>query len=169
MTRAILTYSSTEPLPPSPYKYARPYGFRPPYQPQKAEKKKLIADVMAVIYEYREYHPLAIRQVYYRLVAEHSYKKDEKFYKNQLCEVLTNLRRSRAVPMEVFRDDSTSMSYPPNTWQSQEHFLDVLRQDAETFNLERSIGQKSRLVVWCEAAGMQPCWFSTARPIRAHF
>ena len=51
MTRAILTYSSTEPLPPSRYPHARPLGFKP-YQARKPEKEKFIADIMAIIDEY---------------------------------------------------------------------------------------------------------------------
>jgi hypothetical protein len=154
MPRAILTYSSTEPLPPSPYKHARPLGFNP-YKPRKPEKKKFIADILSVVEEYRAFHPLAIRQVYYRLVAKHGYPKGERL-ERALYEMATKLRRARVIPMETFRDDGTSMSHPPNTWQSQEDFLEVVRQEAETLNLDRSIGQKSRLVVWCEAAGMVP-------------
>jgi hypothetical protein len=57
--------------------------------------------------------------------------------------------------MDVIRDDGGTI-IAPRSWDSAEHFWQAVRGTAERFTLDRSAGQKIRLVVICEAAGMAP-------------
>jgi hypothetical protein len=57
--------------------------------------------------------------------------------------------------MEVIRDDGGSV-ITPSSWASAEEFLATVRYQAGQFRLDRTLGQKSRQVVICEAAGMAP-------------
>src|SRR5262249_57862746 len=64
-------------------------------------------------------------------------------------------RGARLIPMDVIRDDGGVIS-EPNSWASAEQFMRTVRAMAADFKLDRSTGQKARLVVTCEAAGMVP-------------
>ena len=44
----------------------------------------------------------------------------------------------------------------PSFWASAEEFLETVRYQAGQFRLDRTLGQKARLVVICEAGGMAP-------------
>jgi hypothetical protein len=134
-------------------RYTRRRGFAP-WAPQP-KKEAVLNQVLAVLDEYRAYQPLTIRQIFYRLVAAHGFEKTEAAYKNQLCEVATLARRAELVPMEAIRDDTVTSLAAPG-WDSGEEFLETVRAQAARINLDRTAGQKSRLVVWCEAAGMAP-------------
>jgi hypothetical protein len=122
----------------------------------RAKKQVVLDQVRSVLNEYQAFLPLTIRQIFYRLVATHGFPKTEAAYKNQLCEVATLARRADLIPMDSIRDDTVTNLQPPNVWESTEQFLDTVRDDADTFRLDRTAGQKTRLVVWCEAAGMAP-------------
>jgi hypothetical protein len=52
-------------------------GFAP-WKPQK-RTEPLVMDIEAVLEEYREYLPVTVRQVFYRLVGK-GYRKTENFY-----------------------------------------------------------------------------------------
>jgi hypothetical protein len=134
-------------------KYTRRRGFAP-WKPQ-AKKQIVLDQVLAVLEEYRDYQPLTVRQIFYRLVATHGFEKTEGSYKNQLCEVATLARRAELIPMDAIRDDTTTV-LRPYAFSSKEDFLASIRADAEKIVLDRSAGQKARLVVWAEAAGMAP-------------
>jgi hypothetical protein len=135
-------------------KRQRQRGFVASWEP-RAEKRQLLDQVQAVLKEYSEHRPLTIRQIFYRLVAAHGFPKTEAAYKNQLCELMTMARRARVIPMEDIRDDTVA-SFSAGGFASKEDFLDWVRGEAEAFTLDRTIGQESRLVVMCEAAGMAP-------------
>jgi hypothetical protein len=57
--------------------------------------------------------------------------------------------------MDAIRDDGGT-TITPNSWSSADEFLEVVRQQAEGLILDRTEGQKTRLVVACEAVGMAP-------------
>ena len=134
-------------------RYTRRRGFAP-WEPRD-KKRAVLEQVLAVLEEYRAYQPLTIRQIFYRLVAAHGFEKTEAAYKNQLCEVATLARRAELIPMEAIRDDTVT-SLDAGGWASGEAWLDTIRAEAASITLDRSAGQKARLVVWCEAAGMAP-------------
>jgi hypothetical protein len=115
---------------------------------------ELLEQVRGVLQEYEDYLPLTVRQIFYRLVGAHEYEKTERAYA-RLCEHLNRARRAHLIPMDVIRDDGGVIS-EPNSWESAEQFMRTVRVMAKNFKLDRSAGQKTRLVVTCEAAGMVP-------------
>src|SRR5215831_12462925 len=127
-------------------------GFAP-WAPRGATAE-LLDQVRGVLEEYEDYLPLTIRQIFYRLVGAHDYEKTERAYA-RLSEHLNRARRARVIPMDVIRDDGGVIS-EPNSWASAEQFMRTVRAMAADFKLDRSTGQKARLVVTCEAAGMVP-------------
>jgi hypothetical protein len=139
-------------------------GFAP-WNPQ-AETLKLLDDVRAVLGEYEDYLPLTIRQIFYRLVGAHEYEKTELAYK-RLCENLNRARRARLIPMTTIRDDGGTVMAPANVWDSAEEFFAAVRTQAGQAQLDRTLGQSSRLVVLCEAAGMAPQLARIANPYGA--
>ncbi len=79
-------------------------GFAP-WKPQK-RTEPLLADIAVVLEEYREYLPLTVRQVFYRLVGK-GYPKTENFYAT-VQEVCNRARRSGRIRFESIRDDGVS-------------------------------------------------------------
>ena len=127
----------------------RPRGFIENWRPYQ-KSLDLLEQVEKIIAEYDI--ALTIRQIFYRLVARYFYEKTEHAYKN-LGELLNKARRARRIPMEAIRDD-TSVSHYPISYRDAEDFLAAVRGSAENFRLDRQKGQRRRLVVMCEAAGM---------------
>jgi hypothetical protein len=137
----------------------RPRGFAP-WNPQPTALA-LLAQVQDVLAEYTDYLPLTCRQVFYRLVGAQGFDKTEQAYQ-RLCETLSRARRARLIEMDAIRDDGGHTAVPP-AWEGTEDFLGAVRSQAERLILNRSVGQRTRLVVMCEAAGMVPQLASVAR------
>jgi hypothetical protein len=114
----------------------------------------LLEQVRGVLDEYEHYLPLTIRQIFYRLVGAHNYEKTEHAYA-RLCEHLNRARRARIIPMASIRDDG-GVNSAPDSWDSADQFMCTIRAMAADFTLDRSAGQKKRLVASCEAVGMVP-------------
>jgi hypothetical protein len=114
----------------------------------------LLDQVNAILDEYRAYLPLTIRQVFYRLVGAHGYEKTEKSY-TRLSELMNRARRARKISMDAIRDDG-GQKIEPTMWQDEQNFLDCVTRLARDFRLDRQEGQRTRLIVMCEAAGMAP-------------
>jgi hypothetical protein len=127
-------------------------GFAP-WNPH-GETLQLLEQVRAVLGEYEDHLPLTIRQIFYRLVGAHNYEKTERAYA-RLCEHLNRARRAHIISMDVIRDDGGTI-IRPSGWDSVEQFWRTVRRMAERFTLDHSAGQKTRLVVICEAGGMAP-------------
>jgi len=138
----------------------RPRGFIQ-WSP-RAATCELLDQVQAVLAEYSEYLPLTIRQIFYRLVGSVGYDKTERAY-GRLVEHLGNARRARIISFESIRDDGGA-DLRPNAWASAEEFLETYRYSAAHLQLDRTEGQKTRLAVICEAAGMAPQLASVANP-----
>jgi hypothetical protein len=66
----------------------------------------VLADIDGVLEEYREYLPLTVRQVFYRLVGR-GYPKTENFYAT-VQEVCNRARRSGRIRFNAIRDDGVS-------------------------------------------------------------
>jgi hypothetical protein len=132
---------------------ARPRGFMIDWQP-RAETVALIDQVRAVIEEYIDHLPLALRQIFYRLVGVYLYEKTERAYK-RLTEALNKARRARLINMDEIRDDGFVSEIEPY-YDSAEDFLAQMVEHAGAFRLDRQRGQERRLVLWCEASGMVP-------------
>jgi len=65
----------------------------------------------AVLEEFRDYLPMTVRQVFYRLVGKYAYPKDENGYE-RLADYLNRARRARLIPWESIRDDSLRIEEP---------------------------------------------------------
>jgi hypothetical protein len=130
----------------------RPRGFitwRP------SEKSGALLDQLdEVLATYAEQLPLTLRQIFYRLVARYAYEKTERAYK-RLGELLNSARRAGRIPMDHIRDD-WFVRHTPFAFTGIEQFLASVRQWAEELRLDRQHGQKRRLVIMTEAAGMAP-------------
>jgi hypothetical protein len=131
----------------------RPRGFITSWSPQ-AHTKILLEQVDAVLEEYQDYLPLTCRQIFYRLVGKYGYEKTNKAYA-RLCEALMYARRAGRISMADIRDDG-NQHIAPVSWQSEEDFLRYCQRRAKAFRLDRQQGQRRRLFVMCEAAGMAP-------------
>jgi hypothetical protein len=138
----------------------RARGFAP-WNPQ-ATAQALLVQVQDVLAEYADHLPLTCRQVFYRLVGAHRFDKTERAYE-RLCETLNRARRARLIPMDAIRDDG-GYSVEPSAWEGAEDFLSVVRAQAERLILDRTAGQRTRLIVMCEAAGMVPQLARLAEP-----
>ena len=132
------------------------------WSPQ-ANTLELLERVRAVLGEYEDYLPLTIRQIFYRLVGAHAYEKTEQAY-DRLCEHLNRARRARLIPMDVIRDDGSVIA-APDDWESTGQFWATVQAMAKDFTLDRSTGQRRRLVAICEAAGMVPQLERVANPL----
>jgi hypothetical protein len=147
-----MTFDITELLGGAERVRTRPRGFAP-WSPQ-SETLALLAKVNAVLGEYEDHLPLTLRQIFYRLVGAHGYAKTERAYE-RLGEHLVRARRARLVPMEAIRDDGGTV-ITPTMWASAQEYLDAVRAQAADLMLDRTAGQRTRLAVFSEAAGMVP-------------
>lgn len=132
---------------------SRPRGFIDSYRPQAATLE-LIEQVREVLAEYRAMLPLAIRQIFYRLVAQRGFEKTERSY-NRLCEVLNKARRARLIDMAAIRDDGFTLS-SISAFSDLQDVVSTYRSHARSVRLDRQRVQDARLLVWCEAQGMVP-------------
>lgn len=110
--------------------------------------------VNEILQQYQEYLPLTIRQIFYRLVASYEYDKTEQAY-SRLINYLGRARRARMIPFGSVRDDG-AMARGPHSYANVDAYLEMVREEAETFTLQRQDNQPGRVEVWCEAGGMVP-------------
>lgn len=72
------------------------------------ETLAVLLRVREVLDEYGSYGPMTARQVFYRLVGQFNFPKQEKSYR-RLCEYLVRARRAGLVPFGSIRDDGTTV------------------------------------------------------------
>lgn len=131
------------------------------YRPQ-AEAAHWLLKARDVINAYEEYWPLTVRQVFYRMVAEHGYAKTEDDYK-KLAKIIARARRAHLIDFKSIRDDS--MRYEdPHFYTDESAFNKVVLNAAKAFRLDRQKGQDQVVEMWCEAAGMVPILKDIAAP-----
>lgn len=130
----------------------RPRGFAP-WRPRK-NSELLVQAVNDVLAEYSQQLPLTIRQIFYRLIGTGCIGKTEKAYGN-LCELVNRARRAHLIDMESFRDDGFRQTRL-DCFNSLDDAVSVYRSHAASISMDRQQGQARRLMVWCEAGGMQP-------------
>lgn len=100
--------------------------------------------------------PVMARQVWYAMIANHAYPKTERSYKN-LCALLTRARRAGYIDFDDIRDDGQSLAIVSfaNGLADQINLAERFHRGAG-YNLDLQKGQKVRLIVWSETAGMVP-------------
>jgi hypothetical protein len=136
-----------------------------PWRPQK-RMLPLLAHVHAVLDEYYDLLPMTARQVYYRLIGAYGYTKSDTFERS-VYRVIDRARRARPlllpddprwahlgpIAFNDIRDDGITVGID-HCYVSIEDFRDETMRRARRFRLDRQLGQRDRLEVWCEAAGM---------------
>ena len=137
----------------------RPRGFAP-WNP-RPDTLALLAQVQGVLAEYEAYLPLTIRQTFYRLVGIADYDKTERAY-SRLCETMGRARRAGLIPFHSIRDDGGTR-YSATGWESPAQWLRAMAGSAENYTMDRQEGQRVRLWLLCEAAGMAPMLARAAR------
>ncbi|MFC4671694.1 hypothetical protein ACFO5X_24295 [Seohaeicola nanhaiensis] len=142
-------------------KTGRPRGYITNYNPQ-AKTQALLEQVDLVMNEYREYWPLTVRQVFYRLVGAFGFDKTEADY-GRLCHHLANARRARRIPFRAIRDDGI-ITYQMDHFDDHDDFLRHVRELGENYTRNKLSGQEIYIEVWCEAAGMQVQLHDVAEP-----
>lgn len=128
-------------------------GYDPDWKPQ-AETLRLLALVGNVLAELEPFWPLTLRQVFYRLVAEHGYPKSEA-KATKLNEMIARARRAGRVPWQAIRDDG-ALFRAPRSYAGVADALGQASSIANTYRLDRQEGQPHYIEVWAEAAGMIP-------------
>ncbi len=131
----------------------RPRGPIENWRP-KTSTRELIADVLAILDEFRDYWPLSVRAVYYRLLGTGRYAKGRGLA-GRVSEHVSNARRAGLIPWAAISDSSLEQIVP-RWWRDEADWWDDARSRAEQFRLDRQAGQPQRLLVWCEAKGMVP-------------
>jgi hypothetical protein len=121
------------------------------WKPQK-KNEILIGRVQQVLEEYAEHLPLTCRQIYYRMIAEWKYPKGKPF-ERQLYAALIKARRCRRIPFNHIRDDGILGG---SFWPRPEQMVEGWMLSAENYQCDLLKGQRARIQVWCEAAGMVP-------------
>lgn len=131
---------------------ARPRGYAD-WRPHR-KTRELLQRVEEIIFAYEDFLPLTVRQIFYRLVATHGYDKTEAAYK-RLCEHLVRARRAKLIPFAAIRDDGV-VTYSSKWHDGPEAFWDETGERIKTYRRDRQVGQRARVELWCEAAGMAP-------------
>jgi hypothetical protein len=132
----------------------------------KADAVHWIRRTLDVAEQYRDYWPLSVRQVFYRLVADHGYEKTEAAY-NRLTQIISRSRRAGLIPWDAIRDGGLGRTVEPHFFDDGPDFEKTVRRAAETMKLNRQAGQKQVVELWCEAGGMVPILEGIADPYSA--
>lgn len=135
----------------------RPKGYMNDWTPTP-EVAYWIKCARDVLDEYGSYGPMTVRQIFYRLVGQYGYKKDERAYK-RLAEYLVKARRARLIGFERIRDDGTvsHLSRDGNDREAVwDYVQDIVSRPADYLRLDRNEGQPYHIELWCEAGGMAP-------------
>jgi hypothetical protein len=130
----------------------RPKGYAE-WRPQ-ARTRALLEQVDHVLAEYADHLPLTVRQIFYRLVASVDYPKTEQAYA-RLAEHLVRARRARLTDFDAIRDDGVT-TYSTRWHDGPQEFWDDVGEQARDYRRDRQAGQRVRVELWSEAAGMLP-------------
>lgn len=128
----------------------RPKGYAD-WRPQR-KTRELLDQVEQVLDEYSDHLPLTVRQIFYRLVAAHGFEKTEAAY-GGLSDKLVRARRAGLIPFDTIRDDGI-VTMQTSYYAGVYDFKDETAARARQYRRDRQQGQKVRIELWCEAAGM---------------
>ena len=130
----------------------RPRGYAD-WRPQK-KTRVLLDQIDEILEEYEDYLPLTVRQIFYRLVGAFDYEKTELAY-SRLSEALVRARRAELIPFDSIRDDGVVV-VEERWYASEQDFVEQYARDASVYTRDRQQGQRYRIELWAEAAGMLP-------------
>lgn len=131
-------------------KRRRPRGYAD-WRPQR-KTHALLNAVGDVIQEYRDYLPLTVRQIFYRLVGAYDYPKTEQAYE-RLAEKLVRARRAGLLAFDVIRDDGV-VTFSTEYFADTDAFWDATGRRIRDYRRDRQAGQAVYVELWAEAAGM---------------
>jgi hypothetical protein len=132
--------------------YGRPKGYAP-WKPQK-KTVVILEQVQEILQEYRNYLPLTIRQVFYILVGNYYYPKDERAYE-RLCTYLNRARRAGIIEFNDLRDDGISVIRSDH-YAGANDFYARIKQMGQGYKRDKLANQNVDVGLFCEAAGMMP-------------
>jgi hypothetical protein len=127
----------------------------------KSETLAVIQAVRAVLEEYKDYLPVSLRQIFYRLVAEYGYDKTEAAY-NRLGNHVARARRAQLLPFDAIHDGQGS-PLEARHYTGEEGFWAEVEEHAGMFHLNRMAGQPVRIEVWAEAGTKDQLFKTTGR------
>ncbi len=135
------------------------------WRPQR-RTEPLLLDIEAVLVEYREYLPLTVRQVFYRLVSK-GYPKSESFY-GSVQEKCNRARRSGRIPFTSIRDDGVSRLGGETGlfYETPREFYEDHEELSNYYERSWHADQPAYVAVLCEAAGMVPMLGRAVRDYR---
>jgi hypothetical protein len=107
-----------------------------------------------VLFEYQNYLPLTVRQIFYRLVGAFGYPKTERAYE-RLGNYLVRARRAGKVPFEAIRDDSASVMDHLH-FDGEDEFYAHVHRLGRNYTQDKLAGQGHKIRLHCEAEGMMP-------------
>lgn len=133
---------------------SRPRGYMPQSWVPQPQTHALLMQVLEVSEQYREWGAMTVRQIFYRLVGQYGYPKDERAY-SRLCEACVKGRRAGIIPFSAIRDDPEE-SHTTGGWDSPTEWWEGELAAAKGYSRNPHEGQPYRVELWCEAAGMAP-------------
>jgi hypothetical protein len=89
-------------------------------------------------------------------------RKTETAY-NYLDDTLTDARRARVIDVDAFRDDGLTRN-SITAWSGVDEFKKNVGYWVDDYRRDRTEGQDSKLMLWCEAGGMVPQLERVAHP-----
>lgn len=131
----------------------RPRGYMNDWTPQP-HVAALIEQTKEVIEQYRQYGAMTVRQVFYRLVGQFDYPKDERAYA-RLCEALVKARRAQIIQFGSIRDEPEE-AHRTGGYESVAEWWRSELYHARAYARDPHEGQDFHVELWCEAAGMAP-------------
>jgi hypothetical protein len=113
-----------------------------------------MAQVEAILEEYRSELPLTARQIFYRLVGKYGYPKTESAYES-LTTFLVRARRCRRISFESIRDDGASV-LQGKFYSGEEDFYGYIQDEAKAYKRDKLANQERDIRAYVESAGMMP-------------
>lgn len=132
----------------------------------KPEALHWVRSTNEVLDQYRNYWPLSVRQLFYRLVAAYDYPKSEAAY-NKLTGYLSRARRAGLIPWRAIRDGGQGKGLSAFFYKGADDFEQSIKDAAAGMMLNRQKRQENVVELWCEAGGMVPILSGIARPYSA--
>lgn len=170
------------------------HGYQP-YKPS-AQGRQVLEATKAILIDYEAWeHPMSVRQIFYRLIAEYGYAKTERAYQSLIGYVGRSRRAfQRAVieyvdsnpregvgkeatehaladpiliPFQWVRDDR-GHAHEVESYDYLEEFMGALEGWVDRLQKDRTAGQSRVIELWCEAGGMVPLMREIAQPFGVH-
>lgn len=164
------------------------HGYQP-YRPKEYGQSVLRA-AKAVLVEYEAWErPMTVRQVFYRLVAQHGFDKTENAY-SSLGNYIARSRRAyqaqiiylvqeqglqakeaqqvavrseTLIPFSWIRDER-GQTHLVTSYETVDEYVEAVEEEISYLQKDRTVGQPRHLELWCEANGMVPLLREIARP-----